>query len=521
MTSQPTVDARETHLSTLFFTPERVFKLLKPVSLPFVDFADTERRCAAAGHEFERNRAISPDVYLGLTDIRENGELVDRMIIMRRLPAERELATLLVQGADDEVLTRVARRVSTMHAGLPALTGPSAEPATLDAIAQNWEDNFATIQQVVGSVIEPDEFHSVASLARTFMAGRGPLFQQRIDDGWVRDGHGDLRAEHIYCVDSGPQLIDCVAFDDRLRISDSLADVAFLAMDLDRLAGPGAAVTFMRAWNEFTNEHHPSSLAHFYVAYRAHVRCKIECLNHLDGVPNAAEAARIYHELAHRHLEHARIRLVLVGGGPGTGKSTIAERVASELGAVWIRSDEVRKDVAGVAHGAHAFEKPDEGLYAPSVTAKTFDELMRQTKTLLVQGMSVVLDATWRSAADRAALRQLGAESAAHVNELRCVVPKAVAKERIIKRMASVYNPSDATPELVDYMAERFDEWPEAIPVDTGQSVAASIDSALRALLPHLPVRRQAAPTPVRFSIDLARLRNAVLISGGLDDGQG
>jgi predicted kinase len=365
-------------------------------------------------------------------------------------------------------------------------------------------------------VIEPDEFHRVASLSRAFMAGRAPLFQKRIDDGWVRDGHGDLRAEHIYCVDGGPQLIDCVAFDDRLRISDSLADDAFLAMDLDRLAGPGAAVTFMRAWNEFTNEHHPSSLAHFYVAYRAHVRCKIECLNHLGGDPDAADAARAYHELAHRHLDHAQIRLVLVGGGPGTGKSTVAERVASELGAVWIRSDEVRKDVAGLSHEAHAFAEPDEGLYALSVSARTFEEMTRQTTALLEQGMSVVLDATWRSASERAVLREVAAESAARVTEMRCVVPTTVAKERIIKRMASVYNPSDATPELVDYMAERFDAWPEAIPIDTSRSVALSLDAASRALFPHIPDRRPPAPEPLRFSIDLASLRNAVLIRGGL-----
>ena len=518
MTSQPTVDARETHLSTLFFTPERVFKLLKPVSLPFVDFADTARRCAAATHEFERNRAISPDVYLGLTDIHEGDELVDRMIIMRRLPAERELGRMLARGAVDDLLTSVARRVARMHAALPALSGADAEPASVDAIAQNWENNFAAIQPVVGSVIEPDEFHRVTSLARTFLAGRAPLFQRRIDEGWVRDGHGDLRAEHIYCVDGGPELIDCVAFDDRLRISDSLADVAFLAMDLDRLAGPGAAVAFMRSWNEFTNESHPSSLAHFYVGYRAHVRCKIECLNHLDGDTDAAAKARTYHELAHRHLDHARVRLVLVGGGPGTGKSTVAERVAAELGAAWIRSDEVRKDVAGVPHGAHAFADPDEGLYAPAVTAKTFEELTRQTKALLGQGLSVVLDATWRSAADRAALRQVAEQAAARVTELRCVLPRALAKERIIRRMASVYNPSDATPELVDYMAERFDEWPEATPIDTSQSVAISVDAAVRALSPQIPIHRLAAMTPVRFTIDLASLRNQVLITGGLGD---
>jgi aminoglycoside phosphotransferase family enzyme/predicted kinase len=519
MNTESVASASETHLSRLFVTPDRVFKLLKPVTLPFVDFSDTEQRCAAATEEFERNRAISPDVYLGLADVREHGELTDRMVVMRRLPADRELRYLLGTGPQPELIRQTARHIASMHAGLAPLHGPAAAPASLDAIATNWEDNFEVIQAHLGSVIEPDEFHELAALARAYMAGRGELFQQRIDDGWVRDGHGDLRAEHIYCLSDGPRLIDCVAFDDRLRISDSLADVAFLAMDLDRLAGPGAAVSLMSAWNEFTNEHHPSSLAHFYVAYRAHVRCKIACLRHAGRQPSAAATARAYHDVARRHIEHARIRLVLVGGGPGSGKSTIAENVANYLGAAWLRSDEVRKDVAGVTHDEHAFAEPDEGLYSPAITARTFAELNRQADTLLRRGVSVVLDATWRSAEDRAAMRTLASQSASRLTELRCVLPASLAKERIVRRMASLHNPSDASPDLVGYIAERFDDWIEATPIDTSRTVQESIDAAHRALTPQMAevVTRPAAPA--RFSIDLASLRRAVLIRGGLVEG--
>ncbi len=518
MTTEPDVSTQETHLSILFFTPDRVFKLLKPVVLPFVDFSDTEKRCAAATDEFERNRAISPDVYLGLADVQEHGVTTDRMIVMRRLPADRELKRLLSEGPQPELIAQAARHIASLHAGLSPLYGDQAEPATIAAVSQNWEDNLAAIEPHLGSVIEPDEFQEVASLARAYLAGRTPLFQQRIDDGWVRDGHGDLRAEHIYCTPDGPRLIDCVAFDDRLRISDALADVAFLAMDLDRLGGAAAAVALMRGWNDFTNEHHPSSLAHFYVAYRAHVRCKIACIRHAAGQVGAAETARAYHRLARRHLEHARIRLVLVGGGPGSGKSTIAQDLGGYLGAAWLRSDEVRKDVAKIGHDTHAFAEPDEGPYSPEVSVRTLDELYRQTELLLRNGVSVVLDATWRSAADREALRKLGSQTASRVTELRCDLPAPIAKERIARRMASIYNPSDATPELVDFMAERFDEWPEATVVNTAVSVAESLAAARRAVVPQTaPIAAKQPSGPVRFSVDLARLRNSVLIRSGLD----
>lgn len=511
--------AVETHLSRLFFTPDRVYKMLKPVKLSFVDFSTTERRCAAATEEYERNRAISPDVYLGLADVHENGELTDRMIVMRRLPADRELRQLLRDGTEPELIRQVARHVASMHAGLQPLHGEDAAPATLDAIAANWEDNFSTIQPHLGSVIEPEEFHEVASLARTYMAGRAELFEKRIADGWIRDGHGDLRAEHIYCTEDGPRVIDCVAFDDRLRISDALADVAFLAMDIDRLVGPGASVNLMQGWNEFTNEHHPSSLAHFYVAYRAHVRCKIACLRHAAGIAGADDTARSYHHLARRHLELARIRLVLVGGGAGTGKSTIAEAVARHTGAAWLRADEVRKDIVGIGHNEHAFAEPGQGIYTAETSEKTRHELLRQAQVLMRHGVSVVIDATWRSEADREAARAAASTSAARVNELRCVLPAAVAKERIARRMSSLYNPSDATPELVDYLEERFEPWPQATEVDTSGAVHESVNAACEAITPaFLPIEPRSADLGVnpRFVVDLAVLRNAVLIKRGL-----
>lgn len=495
--------------------------MLKPVKLPFVDFSDAERRCEAATQEFERNREISPDVYLGLADVHEHGVLTDRMIVMRRLPADREFRHLLRTNAGaGKLIPQVARHVASMHASLEPLRGTKAAPACVDAIAANWQDNFAAIQPHVGSVIEPKEFHEVAALAQAYMAGRSDLFEQRIADGWVRDGHGDLRAEHIYCTDDGPRVIDCVAFDDSLRVSDSLADVAFLAMDLDRLAGPEASVELMRAWNEYTNEHHPSSLAHFYVAYRAHVRCKIACIRHAAGQPSAAETARAYHQLAHRHLELARIRLVLVGGGPGSGKSTIAEAVAKRIGAAWLRADEVRKDVAGIGHNVHAFEEPGQGIYSPEVTAKTHEELQRQTALLLRNGVSVVLDATWRSEAAREPFRAVASDAAAKLTELKCELPAAIAKERIARRMASVYNPSDATPELVDVLADQFDDWPEAAPIDTGSSIAESVKTAFCAvMLDHgPPVAAASKLVSHRFTVDLELLRNSVLIREGLGE---
>lgn len=476
--AQSPVEACETNLSQLFFTPDRVYKLLKPVATPFVDFSETKARLAATTVEFETNRRISPDVYLGTSDLIEDGEVVDRLLIMRRLPASGDLTHLLGQGHVEGTVRDVARFIAGFHCSLDPIRDGRAAVASADSVAKNWADNLETIRSFAGSILDQDDVEEVAALQKSYLAGRDVLFEERRDLGWIRDGHGDLRCEHLFHTEDGWRLIDCVAFRDDLRISDVLADIAFLAMDLHRLAGQESAITLVRAWDEFTNEHHPSSLAHFYVAYRAHVRCKVECLRFVDGHNDAANSARNYHQLALEHLRLSCVRLVLVGGGAGTGKSTVAQGVAERIGAAHLRSDEIRKDIAGVAHDEHAFAEPGAGIYSAEVSEATTDEMVRQAELLLERGVSVVLDATWSSADARAQLRAVATKTASALTEIRCDVDPAIAKERIARRMSSVYNPSDATPELVDYLADRFEPWPEAKPLCTAQSVQATIDAA-------------------------------------------
>jgi len=510
----PPVDACETHLSEVFLGTDRVYKRLKAVDLPFLNLRDTSERCAAATKEFHRNHAISPNVYLGTADVIEDGELADRLIVMRRLADQDQLQHLLGEPCAKDTLVAVARRIANVHVSARVLAGECAVPASTEAIRKNWTDNFDALRPVVGTIIDPEEFEAVRSAATTWIDGRNALFGERITSGWVRDGHGDLRAEHVYCTTQGVELIDCLAFNDDLKFADVLADVAFLAMDVERIAGPQAAEDLMRAWGVFTGERHPSSLAHFYVAYRAHVRCKIAAIKYQEHPsPQRAHEVRTYHHLAHRHLDLARVRMVIIGGGPGTGKSTISERVAASIGAAWIRTDEVRKDVAGIAHTDHAFAGPDEGIYTPEMTKATIAEVMRRADLLLSRGISVVLDATWRKEHHRDQARALAEETHSTVTEVQCVLEPAIAKERIARRMASMFDPSDATPDLVDFMADRFDVWPQAAKINTGAPVDRSVAAALKAITGE---GQRVVVVAQRFPDQLHRLSEIILLTGGL-----
>ena len=261
-------------------------------------------------------------------------------------------------------------------------------------------------------------------------------------------------------------------------MADVLNDVAFLAMDLHRLAGPGAARWFVHHYDEFSNERHSSSLAHHYVAYRAHVRAKVAAIRFGQGEQDAVADIVMYHRLAMQHLELGQPRLVLVGGGAGVGKSTVAAGIADRLAASWLRADEVRKNLAGIPVDQHAFSDFQTGLYAPEFTDQVYRELLREAELLLSRGESVVLDATWSQAERRDWAHEVGRRTSSSVTELMCRAPASVARQRVAERMASVYNPSDADVEVVDRINAEFSPWPTAAIVDTSGPIADSVEVA-------------------------------------------
>ncbi len=470
-------DVIETHISWIFRTPDRAYKMMKPVRMPFLDQSDPAMRVVAARTEFELNRRIAPDVYLGLADVHEEGNLVDRMIVMRRLPDDRRLSRLADAPDFSDRLREVARTIAAFHSGRSPVQ--PAPMAARDAVRTNWEDNFSVIGQHVGTVIPEEDVERARALATAYLSGRGLLFEERIRDGFVRDGHGDLIADDIFCLDDGPRIIDCLAFADDWRIGDVLLDIAFLVMDVHRLAGPDHAARLLTWYQEFSGEHHPVSLAHHYIAYRAHVRTKVACLRHAQGDPTSAALARRHHDLVLEHLEAARIRMILVGGGPGTGKSTLAGGIADHFGYPVLATDEIRKDVTATPHTEHRYAAPGAGIYDDSTVDAVYDEQLREAALLLDRGQGVVLDGSWTRERHRRAARELAARHAAELVEIECVVDAASAKERIIGRLTRSSAMSDATPGVADHLRSLWEPWDQAMKVPTDQRPTVTLENSL------------------------------------------
>ena len=478
--SEPPAEIVETHVSVIALIGDRAFKLLKPVAMGFLDHRLREDRLAACRRETEVNRRFAPDVYLGVLDVAgEDGMPRDHLIEMRRMPASRRLSALLAGPEAPELVREVARAVAAFHRAAPT-SERIAQAGSLDAVLGLWEEGLDQLGAIAPVVVPPEGIARARELARAYLTGRVALLERRIAAGRIRDGHGDLLADDVFCLPDGPRVLDCLAFADRLRHGDVLGDIAFLAMDLEAHGHPALGRVLLTEWGRDLGEDHPDSLAHHYVAYRAHVRAKVAALRAAQGDPGAGARALSLHALSLRYLERAQVRMVLVGGAPGTGKTTVARALADARGWEVIGSDETRKDAAGMPRAPGDPGAFEEGLYAPGATDAVYAEMLRRASTLLALGGDVVLDASWSDAGRRAAARAAARSAGARLVEIECRLDPGEAAARIGRRRAAGQGASDATPEIAARLAAGSDPWPEARRLDTGPPPDLVRDEALR-----------------------------------------
>lgn len=452
---------------------DRVYKAKKPVSLGFLDLRTVAARRATLSAELQLNRRMSPDCYLGLADFVAPDGRREPVLCMRRLPADRRLSTLIRKGActEDDVL-RIARRLAAFHESCDVVPDGS----TIGSVAHLrslWQDAFDVVGRR-GDLFPVGQIVKVRALATEYLDGRSLLLDSRRLAGRIRDGHGDLLADDIFLLPDGARILDCLEFDPSLRCGDTLLDACFLAMDIERYGNPALARAFLDGYRASSADEAPASLAHHYIAYRALVRAKVAVLRIEQGDAGAADDARTLVELALHHLEAGQVRLTVVSGLPGTGKSTLAKLLRSR----WrdtrtcqlLQSDVVRDQSDGV----------DPGRYDPTARAAVYRTMFFRAERALQSGTDVILDATFGDSWTRAAVAALADSCDARLLALRCEAPTAVVLHRLAKRVRGADTRSEADVTVYRQLADDMTTWTAAHRVDTSVGIDKAYEQVAR-----------------------------------------
>jgi uncharacterized protein len=472
----PYLQVHETHTGVVVLAGDKAYKAKKSVTTDFLDFSTVDRRERACAREVLLNSRLTPESYLGVGHWSDPaGGPAEPVIVMRRYPDSRRLATLVKRGAPVEgELADIAEALATFHNRAHHRRAVDAQ-GKVGAISARWQENLAELAHFAGTAAPSELLEQVESLRTNYIAGRTALFEQRIVDERIVDGHGDLLADDIFCMPDGPVLLDCLDFDDQLRYVDCIDDAAFLAMDLEFLGRKDLANYFLDIYSNFAKDNAPASLKHFYIAYRAVVRAKVDCIRFAQKNRDASADASRHLTLAVEHLTAGGLRLVLIGGAPGTGKTTLAHSLGDRVGAEVISTDDVRRELQ--KHGTIDGEAGllDEGLYRPDQVAAVYREVIRRARLSLTGGRPVILDGTWRDPRHRRLAHALASQTASTLLEIVCWTSVDAAVERVGHRAPSA---SDATPHIARALAIRDDAWDTAHPIDTSQALGDCTDQA-------------------------------------------
>ncbi|HXR29496.1 MAG TPA: AAA family ATPase [Solirubrobacteraceae bacterium] len=466
------VAVHETHASVVFVCGPRAYKIKKAVSLGFLDYGTLARRHAACREEVRVNSELAPGVYLGVRAIvatarglqlapEDTPGAIEYAVEMRSFREADTLAGLIEGGVlRSEHLRAVARRLAAFHRLTPGVAGG----APADVLAM-WQANVRALADLAASLAGGWEVQLAVGFGEAFVRAHAGELERRRKEGLVRDGHGDLRCEHVLAVPE-VRIVDRVEFDPALRHTDIACDLAFLTMDLEAQGQRWAARELAGAYRREGMDPGSEELLAFYAAHRALVRAKVALVTaaERDGEARARQLARArtLWDLGERLCWRARAPLALVICGPAaSGKSTLAGELARRSGLHVASSDELRKSAAGLARAERA--APEH--YSAQATRNTYERLGQQAGRLLERERGVIVDATCRSRAHRALLfRRLEREGLTRL-VVRCEVPLEVALERAASRMRAA-SVSDATPQVVAEQNRSYEAL-EELPAET------------------------------------------------------
>ncbi len=459
----------ETHISWVFLTGEFAYKVKKPVDFGFLDFSTLPKRRFYCEEECRCNSNFAPELYCGVVCISvdpggrfhvgDDSDVVEFAVKMRQFDDANQLDHLLERNQlDAQMLRRFATDIAAVYHDLPALTDDVAVNQR-DRIIHPLCENFRTL---VASPSTQD-YRATIDRLRTWSVDTYEQLQagfiDRARDGWIRERHGDLHLSNLVLTDDGIRAFDCIEFSADLRRIDAISDIAFLFMDCAVRDRQDLAYAFVDGYLEATGDYSGAQLLRFYAVYRSLVRAKVAALQLNQSFDEDATARLDKHiKWASNIVEQGVGTITLMCGVSGSGKSWLAAQLVAELPGIRIRSDIVRRQLAGLDRTQCSGSKLSGGIYKPEISKTVYARLLELTEELVTAGENVIVDATFLSRTDRAAFESLAAMHDSRCCVVLCEAPPDVLRQRVIQRLTDGDDPSEATTAVVENQFNKFEE---------------------------------------------------------------
>lgn len=478
----------QTHVSYVLLTGDYAYKLKKAVNFGFLDYSTLELREHFCRQELEMNKRGAAEIYLEVLPITQtdnklelggSGTTVEYTLKMCQFPQDNLLINLFQQGKlTEEMVENLGRLVAQFHRKCPT-NDYVLSFGEVAKVRQAFDENYEQTAKYIGLAQTQEQFDATREFTDNFFATKQEVLASRVKKGWIRECHGDLHLGNICLWHDKILLFDCIEFNEPFRFVDVMYDVAYGVMNFLVGNRPDLANAYLNTYLEESGDWEGLQILPLYVSRQAYVRAKITSFLLDDpGVPAAdKEQAKVtasqYYKMAFDCTKLGQGSLVMMSGVSGSGKSTVAKKIACQNNAIHIRSDAVRKHLAGVSLS----ERGGDELYTPEMIQRTYARLLELGVLLASVGYSVILDAKY----DRQSLRKpvIAAAEKHHLplQILHCTAPESILRDRLNSRTADI---SDATANLLTNQlatAETFTEEEKVFvkTLDTTQDLAAQL----------------------------------------------
>ena len=474
----------ETHISWVFLTGLRAWKVKKPVDFGFVDFTTLDRRRQCCLEELRLNRRLAPDLYLDVVpitgsaaspEIDGDGPVIDFAVCMMQFDQNHLLSNLSPTLLQRKHMNVLADQCAQFHTN--AEVAPSDSPfGSAPRIRAAFEDNFNTLKRANNGLA--DEVSSLCETTR-FQFGRlEEVFAQRKANGMIRECHGDLHLGNMFLQDDRVAIFDGIEFNDDFRWIDIISDIAFLIMDLQDRGYHGFGNRFLNRWLEHTSDYGGLSVLRLYCAYRAMVRAKIDVIRlHQENVScsdqrHLSNDCRGYLQLAQRYSARLSPSLTITTGPSGSGKTTIAQKLIDSGDTIRTRSDVERKRLFGLAPEESSDERLRQRMYSSEADNATYDRLADLATIVIDAGLPVVVDAAFLRRTDRYRFAQLAACLGVPFMILKCSGGQQQLQERVEARQRRGRDASEADERVLAMQLQDRDELgpdEEHVAIDAGE----------------------------------------------------